>query len=82
MLGRAPVEVTDIEERVAGVTVRVVLPEIVPEVAAMVALPAEMVVAKPTLLTVATPGFNELQLTWLLMSKLAPSEYKPIASNF
>ena len=55
--------VTDIKDRVAGVTVRVVLPRIVPEVAVMVAVPAARVVARPLLSTVATDGLDELQMT-------------------
>jgi hypothetical protein len=50
------------EERVAEFTVRVVLPEIVPEVAVIVALPAAMAVAWPLLLMVATDAFDELQV--------------------
>ena len=55
--------VTDIKDRVAGVTVRVVLPRIVPEVAVMVAVPAARVVARPLLSAVATDGLDELQMT-------------------
>ncbi len=46
--------VMDMEDRVAEVTVRVVLLEIAPEVAVMVAVPAAMAVARPLLSTVAT----------------------------
>ncbi len=64
--------VTDMEDRVAEVTVRVVLPEIVPEVtvmvAVMVAVPAAMAVAKPLLLTVATDGLEEVQVTRVVIS--------------
>ena len=55
------------EARVAGVTVRIVLPKIVPRVAVMVAVPGLTVVARPaesvSLLTIATPGAEELQVT-------------------
>jgi len=57
------VGVTDIEDRVAEVTVRVVFPEILPKVAVMVVAPAAMAVARPLLLTVATDGFDEFQVT-------------------
>ena len=73
--------VTDIEDRVAEVTVGVVLPEIVPKVAVMVAVPAARAVANPVLLTVAVDGLEELQVTCLVMSKLVPSEYAPEAAN-
>jgi len=60
--------VTDMEERVAEFTVRVVLPEIVPEVAVMVAVPAATAVARPLLLTIATDVFNERQVTCVVIS--------------
>jgi len=60
MLGLAGV--INMEERVAEFTVRVVLPDILPEVAVMVALPATTAVAWPLLLMVATDAFDELQL--------------------
>jgi hypothetical protein len=65
--------VTDIEDRVAGVTVRVVLPRIVPEVAVMVAVPWATAVAMPLLSTVATDVLDELQMTCVVISKLVPS---------
>jgi hypothetical protein len=55
--------VTAIETRVALVTVRVVDPLTVPEVAAMTAAPGPTPVASPALEIVATPGCEELQLT-------------------
>jgi len=60
--------VTEMEDRVAEVTVRVVLPEIVPEAAVMVAVPAAKAVAKPVLLTVATDGLEEVQVTRVVIS--------------
>ena len=60
--------VTDMEDRVAEVTVRVALPEIVPEAAVMVAGPAPTAVARPLLLTVATDGLDELQMTCVAIS--------------
>ena len=73
--------VTDMEDRVAEVTVRVVLPEIAPEVAVMVAVPVAMEVARPLLVTVATEALDEAQLTWVVKSRLVPSEYTPEAVN-
>jgi hypothetical protein len=52
-----------IETRAALVTVRVVDPLSVPELAAIVVLPAPVPVANPTLEIVATPGCEELQFT-------------------
>jgi hypothetical protein len=70
------------EDRVAEVTVRVVLPETVPEVAVMVAVPVAMaVVAEPLLLTVATNGLDELQVTCEVISWVVPSEKVPVAVN-
>jgi uncharacterized membrane protein YqaE (UPF0057 family) len=75
--------VTDREARVAEVTVRVVLPEIVPEVTGMVAVmvvvPGAMAVARPLRSTVATDVLDELQMTCVLRSKLVPSEKAPEA---
>jgi hypothetical protein len=73
--------VTVMEERVAEVTVRFVLPEILPELAVMVAVPAATAVARPLLLTVADDVFDELQLTSLVTSRLVPSENVPVAAN-
>ena len=72
MIGLAGV--TDIEERVAEFTVRVVFPEMLPEVAAMIAVPTATAVARPLLFTMATAGFAELQRTCGVISKLVPSE--------
>ena len=46
--------VTDIEDKIAGVTVRVVLPEILPEAAVMVEVSGATAVARPLPFTVAT----------------------------
>jgi hypothetical protein len=77
--------VTDMENSVAKVTGRLVFPEIVPEgvvmVALMVGLPAATVVARPLLLTVAIDVSEEVQMTWVVISKLVPSEYMPQAAN-
>ena len=59
---------TSMEDRVAEVTGRVVLPEILPKVAVMIAVPAATAVASPLLLTVATDVLEELQVTWVVIS--------------
>ena len=69
------------EDRVAGVTVRVILPEISPEVAVMVDVPAATEVPRPVLLTVATDALEEVQVICVVKSRLAPSEYTPEAAN-
>jgi len=66
--------VIEMEARVAEVTVRVVLPEIIPEVALMVGAPVLTAVARPLPLTVAITGFDELQVTCVVISRLVPSE--------
>ena len=48
------------------ITVRVVSPEIVPEVAVMVKVPAATAVTRPLLLTVDTCVFDEVQVTDML----------------
>jgi hypothetical protein len=73
--------VTDMEDRVVGVTMTITLADINPEVAVMVAVPAAMEVARPLLLTVATDVLDEVQMTRVVMSKLVPSEYAPEAAN-
>ena len=75
------VGVTAMEDTVEDVTVRVVLPEIVPEVAVMVAAPAETDVASPLLLTEAIEVFDELQVTDTVISWVVPSENVPVAVN-
>ena len=47
----------------------------------MVEVPAATAVAKPLLFTVATEVVDELQMTWVLVSKLVPSENVPVAVN-
>jgi hypothetical protein len=70
-IGLAGVRVMEV--RVEGFTVRVVLPEIVPEVAVIIAVTVEtggvvVVVARPLLLTVATDVSDELQVTCVVIS--------------
>jgi len=66
--------VTPMEDKVAAVTVRVVLTEMVPWVAVMVAAPTVTAVARPLLLIVASAGLDEVQMTCLVISRLVPSE--------
>jgi hypothetical protein len=73
--------ITDIEDRVAEVTDKVVLPRMLPEVAEMIAVPAATAVARPPLSTVATAVFDERQVTCVVMTWLVPSEYVPVAVN-
>jgi hypothetical protein len=67
------------------VTVTAALPEIpgvlVREVAVMVAVPAETAKATPLVPIDATDEFDELQATSVVISKLVPSEYVPVAIN-
>ena len=72
---------TEIDDRVAEFPVRVVLPEIVPEEAVMVAVPVARTVARPVLLIVTTAGFEEAQVTSEVILKLVPSEKAPVAVN-
>ena len=59
--------VTDMEERLAEVTVKAVLPKILPEAAEMIAAPAATTVAKPLALTVTTDKFDERQVTCVVI---------------
>src|SRR6266704_2021138 len=68
------VGVTVIVDRIAAVTVSVVLPETRPNVAVIVVVPAATDVAKPALSIVATPVFDELQATWAVKSCVLLSE--------
>ncbi len=75
------VEVTDKEDRIADLTVRVMFPEILPKVAVMVAVPLATEVATPMLLILATDVSDDLQMTWGVISRLFPSAYVPVAVN-
>jgi hypothetical protein len=80
MLGLAGV--AEMDDRVAEFTVRVVLPEIFPEVAVMVVpVPTATAVARPLLFTVAIDVLDELQVTCAVISRLVPSENVPVAVN-
>jgi hypothetical protein len=77
--------VTVMKTRGIVVTVTAALPEIpgvlVREVAVMVAVPAETAKATPLVPIDATDEFDELQATSVVISKLVPSEYVPVAIN-
>ena len=64
--------VTEIEVSTGAVTVRVVEPLIVPDLAVMVALPWAKLVAKPPLLSVATAVFDEVQVAVLVRFCVVP----------
>jgi hypothetical protein len=76
---------TWIDTSVAEVTVSVVLPEIVPDIALMTVEPVATAVASPleplVLLTVATGIDEELQVTIAVMSWIVLSEKIPVAVN-
>jgi hypothetical protein len=83
MLGKAGVIAT--ETSVAGVTVRVVLPEIFPNVAVIDVAPVPTDVANPfepaALLMAATDDADEPQVTAVVRFSVEPSEYVPVAVN-
>ena len=66
--------VTAIEDKVTEVTVMAVVSDILPEVAVMVVVPAATAVTRPLLLTVATDGLDEVQVTCMDILRLVPSE--------
>ncbi len=76
-----------IDTRVAGVTVRVTLPErllqtlATLQVAIMVAVPVPSVLTSPLLLTVATAVLEEVQVRSALRSCVELSEKVPVAVN-
>ncbi len=57
------VGVTDMEDRVAEVTVSVVLPDVFSKVAVMVVVPGFKPMATPLPFTVATEVFDDVQVT-------------------
>ncbi len=71
--------VTVMEDRATEFTVRGVLPEILPEVAVIVTVPAARAVARPLPVTVTTDVLDEAQLTCVVW--FVPSEYPPKAVN-
>jgi hypothetical protein len=78
----AVVGVIAIETKVLVVTIIVVVIETLPDVAVMVAVPAETPVTMPVVAIVAMPLLFEDQLTVLLISRLEPSEKTPVATKF
>ena len=72
------VGVTPMDTSVAGVTVSVMVAEILPDVAVIVVVPVDTEVASPldpaALLIVATPVFEEFQVTDAVRSCLVLSE--------
>ena len=75
--------VTEIDWSAAAVTVKFVIPDIVPNVAVIVVAPADTPVARPLLLTMATvekmiPAGDD-QITDEVISPEVPSEYVPVA---
>lgn len=72
MLGLAGVTAMDC--RVAGVTVSVMLPVIVPDVAEMTEVPAVTPAARPAVLMLATVVVAEDQVTEAVTSFVVPSE--------
>jgi hypothetical protein len=83
MLGFAGI--TAMETSVAGVTVKPVEPEIVPNVAVMVTAPWLSELARPlepdALLIETTPMLEELQVAELVRSCVELSVYVPVAAN-
>lgn len=77
--------VTEIETRLAGVTVNAVVPDILPVVAVIVVVPVPAALARPfepaALLIVATAVFDELQTTDAVRFWVVLSEYVPVAVN-
>ena len=68
------VGVTAIPVKVALDTVRLACPDTLPEVAAIVVIPAPTPVATPLLAIVATVPLDELHVTRVVISWLVPSE--------
>jgi hypothetical protein len=79
------VGVTEMDISVAEVTVRVVVPEMLPDVAVIVVEPAAAPVANPlesaALLMTATAASDELQITDVVRSCVVLSENVPVATN-
>ena len=65
----------------APVTVRAAVPDLPLKAAVIVAEPAALAVARPLLATVAVVVLEELQVTCVVISRVVPSEYVPLAAN-
>jgi hypothetical protein len=80
------VGVTAIDRSVAEVTVSVVDPDVLPNVAVIVVEPADADVASPlelaALLMAATSAADEFQVTVVVRFCVVPSEYVPVAVNW
>lgn len=63
-------------------TVKVVVPVMVPEAAVMVVVPPLALVARPVALMVATAVFDEDQVAVFVRSFVLPSVNEPIAVNW
>ena len=79
MLGLAGV--TAIDTSTAEVTVRTVVPEMLPDVALIVVVPAVAAVAFPPVAMVETDALDELHVTKAVMSLVLVSEKVPVAVN-
>lgn len=79
------VGVTEMDTRVAGVTVRLVEPDMLPDVALIVVVPTAAEVAFPSdpgmLLMAATEAAEELHITDVVISCALLSEKMPVAVN-
>jgi len=75
------VGVIEMDESVAGFTVRVVDPDMVPDVTVIVVVPAVTDVARPPALIVATPVLEEAQVDVNVRSCVVLSENVPVATN-
>jgi hypothetical protein len=75
------VGVTEMDKSVAGFTVRVVDPDMVPDVTVIVVVPAVTDVARPPALIVATPVLEEVQVDVKVRSCVVLSENVPVATN-
>ena len=73
--------VTEIDTSAAAVTVSVVVPEIVPEVALIVVEPVLAALARPAVVIVATVTLEELQVAVLVKFCVVLSLYVPVAVN-
>jgi hypothetical protein len=73
--------VTAMDSSVTAVTVSVVLPDALPEVALMTDEPVPTPVAIPPSATVATEVVPDDHVTDAVISREVPSEYLPVAVN-
>jgi hypothetical protein len=69
------------ETNVAGVTVEITEPLMEADIAVIVLVPRDLLVASPPLEIVATAGADDVQVAELVRSCVLPSEYVPVAVN-